>query len=61
MLPQPAAADRQIEARSVLGRASTLFEQKWLVELLNVNATVLTTSTPLAISSSFRAAFSGSA
>src|SRR3954469_19301626 len=35
---EPAAVDREFEARAVLGRAAAVSEQKWLVDLLDVDA-----------------------
>jgi hypothetical protein len=35
---EPAAVDREFEARAVLGRAAAIAEKKWLVDLLDVDA-----------------------
>jgi hypothetical protein len=38
MQSEPAAVDRELEARAVLGRAAAISEQKRLVDFLDVDA-----------------------
>jgi len=35
---EPAALDREFEARAVLGRAAAVTEEKWLIDFLDVDA-----------------------
>ena len=61
MLPEPAAIDCEVEARTVFRRAAGVLKQKRSVEQFNVNAVSWAASVALAICSSLRAALSGSA
>jgi hypothetical protein len=59
MLPEKAALDRELQAGAVFGRLTAMLGQKRPVDLLDVDTTILTGLTVLAISRSFRIATSG--
>jgi hypothetical protein len=61
VLPKKATLDREPHAGVVFGRLSALFKQKWTVDLLDVDATVLDCLGVMAISRIFLIATSGSA
>ena len=58
---QPALGDRVVKGRPVLGRRALQLEQKWLVDLLDIDPASWMGSNALASSRSLRAATSGSA
>jgi hypothetical protein len=58
---EPAAFEREFEARAVLGRAAAVTEEKRLVDFLDVDAALNPARSALAISRIRRGAFSGSA
>jgi hypothetical protein len=57
---EPAALDREFEARAILGRAAAVSEEKRLVDFLDVDA-ALNWLDRIGVSRIWRAAFSGSA